>query len=68
MMTKELAVDPVVLREQVKTKYREGALNPGGKYHFHTGRPLARRLGYDPVLFESMPDATVESFAGVANL
>ena len=66
-MSKELAVNPVVLREEVKTKYREVALNPGGEYHFHTGRPLARRLGYDPALFESMPDAAVESFAGVAN-
>jgi hypothetical protein len=28
-MNKELAVDPVVLREEVKTKYREVALNPG---------------------------------------
>jgi hypothetical protein len=26
MMSKELAVDPVVLREEVKTKYREVAL------------------------------------------
>jgi hypothetical protein len=67
MTSKELAVDPVVLREEVKTKYREVALNPSGEYHFHTGRPLARRLGYDPALFESMPDAAVESFAGVAN-
>jgi arsenite methyltransferase len=66
-MSKELAVDPVVLREEVKTKYREVALNPSGEYHFHTGRPLARRLGYDPALFESMADAAVESFAGVAN-
>ena len=50
-MSKELAVDPVVLREEVKTKYREVAYNLSGEYHFHTGRPLARRLGYDPALF-----------------
>jgi hypothetical protein len=61
-MSKELAVDPVVLREEVKTKYREVALNPRGEYHFHTGRPLARRLGYDSALADSMPDAAVESF------
>jgi SAM-dependent methyltransferase len=66
-MSKELAVDPVVLREEVKSKYREVAFNPSGEYHFHTGRPLARRLGYDPALVDSMPDAAVESFAGVAN-
>jgi SAM-dependent methyltransferase len=67
MMTKELAVDPVALREEVKSKYRDVAIDPSGEYHFHTGRTLARRLGYDPALIESMPDAAVESFAGVAN-
>jgi len=66
-MSKELAVDPVVLREEVKSKYRDVAVNPGGEYHFHTGRPLARRLGYDPALVDSLPDVAVESFAGVAN-
>lgn len=67
MMSKELAVDPVVLREEVKSKYRDVAINPAGEYHFHTGRPLAGRLGYDAALVDSMPDAAVESFAGVAN-
>ncbi|HEV8719713.1 MAG TPA: methyltransferase domain-containing protein [Candidatus Binatia bacterium] len=67
MKSEELAVDPVVLRDEVKSKYREVAANPSGEYHFHTGRPLAKRLGYDPALVDSMPDAAVESFAGVAN-
>jgi SAM-dependent methyltransferase len=67
MMSKELVVDPVLLREEVKSKYRDVASNPSGEYHFHTGRRLARRLGYDLALVESMPDAAVESFAGVAN-
>jgi arsenite methyltransferase len=66
-MGKELAVDPVLLREEVKSKYRDVANNPSGEYHFHTGRPLAKRLGYDPALVDSMPDAAIESFAGVAN-
>jgi arsenite methyltransferase len=66
-MNAELPVDPVALREEVKSKYREVARNPNGEHHFHTGRPLARRLGYDAALVDSMPDAAVESFAGVAN-
>jgi SAM-dependent methyltransferase len=66
-MSKELAVDPGVLREEVKIKYRDVANNPWGEYHFHTGRLLARRLGYDPAVFEPMPNLAVESFAGVAN-
>ena len=67
MLSKQLAVDPNLLREEVKSKYREVAINPSGEYHFHTGRPLARRLGYDSRLVDSMPDFAVESFAGVAN-
>lgn len=67
MPSKDLAVDPIVLREEVKNKYRDVAQNPHGEYHFHTGRPLAKRLGYDPVFLKSLPDAAVESFAGVAN-
>ena len=66
-MSTELPVDPVALREEVKSKYRDVARNPNGEHHFHTGRPLAQRLGYDPALVDSMPDAAVESFAGVAN-
>ena len=66
-MNAELPVDPVALREEVKSKYRDVARNPNGEHHFHTGRPLARRLGYDQALVDSMPDAAVESFAGVAN-
>ena len=66
-MSKELAVDPVALREEVKNKYRDVANNPSGEYHFHTGRAAAKRLGYDSAVVDAMPDAAVESFAGVAN-
>jgi arsenite methyltransferase len=66
-MTAKLLVDPIALREEVKSKYRDVAHNPGGEHHFHTGRPLARRLGYDAPLVDAMPDIAVESFAGVAN-
>ncbi len=66
-MGAELPVNPVALREEVKSKYREVATNPNGEYHFHTGRRLAKRLGYDDAVVERMSDAAVESFAGVAN-
>ena len=66
-MSDSLSVDPVALREEVKSKYREVASKPDGDYHFHTGRPLARRLGYDSAIVDPMPDAAVESFAGVGN-
>jgi SAM-dependent methyltransferase len=60
-------VDSAALREEVKKKYRDVATNPNEKFHFHTGRPLAARLGYDSSAVDSMPDRAVESFAGVAN-
>jgi arsenite methyltransferase len=66
-MTTEVLVDPVKLRDEVKSKYREVALDPNGSFHFHTGRPLAKRLRYDDAVVGPMPDSAVESFAGVAN-
>jgi SAM-dependent methyltransferase len=63
----DLLVDPVALREQVKSKYRAVAADPTRTYHFHTGRGLARRLGYEDDAVDALPDRAVESFAGVAN-
>jgi len=62
-----LPVDTEVLRGQVQAKYRDVALTPGGSFHFHTGRPLAARLGYDTATVDRFPDRAVESFAGVGN-
>lgn len=66
-MSTELPVDPAALREEVKSKYREVADDPHGEFHFHTGRRLAKRLGYDSAVVDRLPDTAVESFAGVAN-
>jgi arsenite methyltransferase len=66
-MGDDLLVDPDALREQVRGKYREVAVKPGASFHFHTGRPLAARLGYDAGLVDGLPDRAVESFAGVAS-
>lgn len=63
----DVGVDAETLREEVKSKYREVAIDPHGTYHFHTGRFLAKHLGYDDSLVASLPDIAVESFAGVAN-
>ena len=63
----ELLVDATALREQVREKYRDVAIEPNGSYHFHTGRPLAARLDYPAALVDALPDAAVESFAGVGN-
>src|SRR5215831_338934 len=66
-MAQDLLVDPEALRDQVRAKYREVALDPGADFHFHTGRELASRLGYDDSAVGALPDRAVESFAGVGN-
>jgi len=66
-MAEDLLVDPEALREQVRDKYRDVAVDPHRAFHFHTGRPLATRLGYAPEAVDALPDRAVESFAGVGN-
>jgi len=66
-MSQELLVDAEALRSEVRDKYREVAVAPAGDYHFHTGRRLAARLGYDADEVDPLPETAVESFAGVAN-
>lgn len=66
-MSETLPVDTDTLREQVREKYREVAVEPNATYHFHTGRAAAARCGYDAVIVDVLPDRAVESFAGVAN-
>jgi arsenite methyltransferase len=66
-MTADTKINAAALREEVKKKYREVAIEPLGEYHFHTGRPLAKRLEYADAVIEELPDVAVESFAGVGN-
>jgi arsenite methyltransferase len=63
----DITVEVDVLRGQVREKYRAVAEVPDATYHFHTGRPLAIGLGYDPAIVDRLPDRAVESFAGVGN-
>ncbi len=66
-MAEDLLVDADELRAQVRDKYREVAVDPHRTFHFHTGRPLAARLGYEASAVGALPDRAVESFAGVGN-
>jgi arsenite methyltransferase len=66
-MSVDVLVDPEALRDEVRSKYREVALAPQATFHFHTGRLLAARLGYEKSAIEALPDRAVESFAGVGN-
>jgi SAM-dependent methyltransferase len=64
---KPARVDREALREQIKEKYTEVAQEPEKGFHFHNGRPLAEMLGYDLSQVDSLPESTVESFAGTGN-
>ena len=56
-----------VLRSAISNEYRDVALNPQKGFHFHTGRPLAKILGYDDELIKTVPESSVNSFAGTGN-
>ena len=60
-------MDVDTLRNEVREKYRAVAVDPDATYHFHTGRRLAARLGYDTAIVDQLADRAVESFAGVGN-
>lgn len=62
-MSKSLDTDK--LEREVKSMYRDVAESADAEFHFETGRDLADRLGYDPDDLEYVPDAAIDSFAGV---
>ena len=58
-------VDASELEQKVKKMYSDVALNPKGEYHFEMGRGLAEKLGYEKQYLDSIPSASIDSFAGV---
>jgi SAM-dependent methyltransferase len=66
-VTLQLNLDIGLLRGAIQAEYAEVATTPQKGFHFHTGRPLARMLGYPEAETAALPDAVIESFAGVAN-
>jgi SAM-dependent methyltransferase len=69
-MSKPIAVpdlDQEVLRCEIRKEYAEVANHPSRGFHFHTGRPLARMLGYQDVWLEHVPEPSIASFAGTGN-
>jgi SAM-dependent methyltransferase len=65
MTTTEHQLDTADLTERVKGMYQEVALHPDHEFHFETGRPLAKRLGYPVADLDRIPAAAIDSFAGV---
>jgi 2-polyprenyl-3-methyl-5-hydroxy-6-metoxy-1,4-benzoquinol methylase len=55
------------LRCEIKREYAEVATNPTRGFHFHTGRPLAKILGYPDELLGGIPEDAIASLAGTGN-
>ena len=65
-MTK-VTVDVDVLRSEIEKTYTEVSTEPAKDFIFPTGRAWAEDLGYPEPELSRVPEATVDSFAGVAN-
>jgi len=60
-------VDTDTLRKAIKDEYKEVAENPDKGFHFHTGRPLIKIVGYKDEWLEGISELAIESFAGTGN-
>jgi arsenite methyltransferase len=60
-------VDVDVLREEIRKTYADVSTDQQRDFIFPTGRAWAQELGYPEPELSRVPDASVESFAGVAN-
>jgi len=67
MTASEIPVDVGVLREEIRKTYTDVSDHQEQDFIFPTGRGWARELGYPEPELARVPDATVDSFAGVAN-
>ena len=63
----EPPVDVDVLRDEIRRTYTDVSTDRDRQFIFPTGRAWAQELGYPEPELGRVPDATVESFAGVAN-
>jgi arsenite methyltransferase len=63
----DVTVDIDLLRSEIEKTYTEVSTEPGKDFIFPTGRAWAEDLDYPQPELSRVPDATVESFAGVAN-
>jgi SAM-dependent methyltransferase len=66
-MSVPIKVDVQALRSAIQDEYADVATQPEKGFHFHTGRPLARLLGYPADETDPLPESVIESFAGVGN-
>ena len=66
-MAVNVEIDVETLKCEIKKTYASVSQEPGKDFIFPTGREWAADLGYPADLLARVPDASAESFAGVAN-
>ena len=66
-MTTQAPIDVDMLRDEIRKTYTEVSTDQEQEFIFPTGRGWATELGYPEPELSRVPDASVESFAGVAN-
>jgi SAM-dependent methyltransferase len=66
-VVEEIGLDINNLRAAIRKEYEAVALAPDEGFHFHTGRPLARLVGYEEAWLDGIPELSIESFAGTGN-
>ncbi len=59
--------DTQAIFEQVKRRFASLATTPEAETRFEIGRSSAIKLNYDPAQLDLLPEAAVQSFAGVGN-
>jgi arsenite methyltransferase len=67
MSATDIPVDVDVLRAEIRKTYTDVSTDQEQEFIFPTGRSWAKELGYPEPELARVPDATVDSFAGVAN-
>src|SRR5438552_2219787 len=65
-MAVDADIDVALLKSEIKKTYASVSTEPERDFVFPTGRPWAEDLGY-PEELANVPEAAVESLAGVAN-
>jgi SAM-dependent methyltransferase len=60
-------LDVALLRSEIQRTYADVSTQPDREFIFPTGRAWALDLGYPQDLLARVPEASCESFAGVAN-
>ena len=63
----DITVDVDLLRSEIEKTYTEVSTDQDKDFIFPTGRAWAEDLGYPQPELSRVPEASVESFAGVAN-